>query len=55
VADLPTEEREIVGLIFYHGWTQAAVAELFQANERTVRRRWEAALLRLHGTLRDPK
>jgi RNA polymerase sigma-70 factor (ECF subfamily) len=53
VENLPTEEREVVGLIFYHGWKQAEVAELFQISERTVRRRWESALVKLHGTLKD--
>jgi RNA polymerase sigma factor (sigma-70 family) len=39
VEQLPVEEREVVGLIFYHGWTQAPIAELFDVSERTVRRR----------------
>jgi RNA polymerase sigma factor (sigma-70 family) len=47
VERLPAEEREVVGLVFYHGWTQAEVAELFQVSERTVRRRWETALEQL--------
>jgi DNA-directed RNA polymerase specialized sigma24 family protein len=47
------EEREVVGLIYYHGWTQAEVAHLFEVSERTIRRRWEAALTRLHRTLKD--
>jgi RNA polymerase sigma factor (sigma-70 family) len=51
VEQLPVEEREVVGLIFYHGWKQADVAELFQVNERTVRRRWQDALVKLHGIL----
>lgn len=51
VESLPVEERELVSLVYYHGWTQAQVAELFQVSERTVRRRWEAALARLHGML----
>jgi RNA polymerase sigma-70 factor (ECF subfamily) len=55
VETLPAEEREVVGLIFYHGWKQAAVAELMQINERTVRRRWEAALIKLHQFLREPE
>jgi RNA polymerase sigma-70 factor (ECF subfamily) len=54
VAGLPAEEREVVGLIFYHGWTQSAVAELLQISERTVRRRWESALRTLRGALKDP-
>jgi RNA polymerase sigma-70 factor (ECF subfamily) len=52
VARLPVEEREVVGLIFYHGWTQPTVAELLHVSERTVRRRWEAALLALRGALK---
>jgi len=51
VEGLPAEEREVVSLIFYHGWTQAEVAQLFQASERTIRRRWETALLTLHQRL----
>lgn len=44
---LPVEEREIVGLTFYHGWTQRRIAELFQVDERTIRRRWASARQRL--------
>jgi RNA polymerase sigma-70 factor (ECF subfamily) len=51
VAKLPAQEREFVGLIYYHGWTQAQVAELFQVSVRTVQRRWESALVKLHRTL----
>lgn len=47
VASLPDEERETVGLIYYHGWTQQAVADLLQASVRTVQRRWERAMVRL--------
>ncbi len=53
VEQLPAEQREVVGLIFYHGWTQVEVAELFQVNVRTVQRRWEAALVKLHQVLKD--
>jgi RNA polymerase sigma-70 factor (ECF subfamily) len=48
VDQLPAEEREVLGLVFYHGWTQAQVAELFQVNQRTIRRRWQSACLQLH-------
>jgi DNA-directed RNA polymerase specialized sigma24 family protein len=41
-----------VGLIYYHGWTQAQVAELFQVNVRTVRRWWESVLVELHRMLK---
>jgi RNA polymerase sigma-70 factor (ECF subfamily) len=56
VEQLPAEEREVVGLIFYHGWTQSEVAALFQVHVRTVQRRWEAALVKLHHSLQaeDP-
>jgi RNA polymerase sigma-70 factor (ECF subfamily) len=51
VDQLPAEEREVVGLTFYHGWTQAQVAELFQVDERTVRRRWRSAAMKLTEVL----
>jgi RNA polymerase sigma-70 factor (ECF subfamily) len=41
VEGLSPDEREVVSLIFYHGWTQAEVAQLFQTSERTIRRRWQ--------------
>jgi RNA polymerase sigma-70 factor (ECF subfamily) len=50
---LPVEEREVVGLIFYHGWKQSEVAELFQITERTVRRRWTSALEKLQQILAE--
>jgi RNA polymerase sigma factor (sigma-70 family) len=53
VEKLPVEEHEVVGLIYYHGWKQAEVAELFQVSERTVRRRWESALVKLRRSLKD--
>jgi RNA polymerase sigma factor (sigma-70 family) len=57
VEALPAEEREVVSLVFYHGWTQAQIADLFQVTERTVRRYWQTACLKLSaargGTLPD--
>ncbi len=47
VDQLPVEEREVVGLVFYHGWTQPQIAELFCVDTRTIRRRWSAACERL--------
>ena len=47
VARLPAEEREVVGLVFYHGWTQEETAELFGVTKRTVQRWWQSALLKL--------
>ena len=51
VERLPVEEREVFMLAFYHGWTQAQIAELFGVDERTVRRRWRAAGEKLHAAL----
>lgn len=53
VETLPAEEREVVSLIFYHGWKQQQVAELFQVNARTVRRWWQSALVKLHDICKD--
>jgi RNA polymerase sigma factor (sigma-70 family) len=52
VAELPTEQREVFGLVFYNGWSFAQIKELFQVSEKTVRRRWRAARLRLRERLR---
>jgi RNA polymerase sigma-70 factor (ECF subfamily) len=54
VANLPAEEREVFGLIFYHCWTQAEVAQLFQISERTVRRRLDSALVKLRALRNGP-
>jgi RNA polymerase sigma factor (sigma-70 family) len=46
---LPDEEREIVGLLFYQGLSQADAATLLDVSVRTVQRRWHSALCKLHG------
>jgi RNA polymerase sigma factor (sigma-70 family) len=51
VEGLPVDEREVVGLVFYHGWTRAQVAELLQVSERTVHRWWQSACRRLKDRL----
>jgi RNA polymerase sigma-70 factor (ECF subfamily) len=51
VEALPSAEREVVNLIFYHGWDQGGVAELFAVSKRTVRRLWHSACMQLHGAL----
>jgi RNA polymerase sigma factor (sigma-70 family) len=50
---LPEAEREVMGLVFYDGWTQAQIGELLEVDQRTVRRRWQSACLRLQETLGD--
>jgi RNA polymerase sigma-70 factor (ECF subfamily) len=53
VERLPSEQREVMGLKFYHGWTFVDIAGLLQVNERTVRRRWGAACAALQDALGD--
>jgi RNA polymerase sigma-70 factor (ECF subfamily) len=53
VENLPVEEREVVSLLFYHGWTQAEAAELLQVTVRTVQYRWQSALVKLHQRLNE--
>lgn len=48
---LPVEEREVVGLVFYHGWKQQQIADLFQVDARTIRRYWAAACAHLKSIL----
>jgi RNA polymerase sigma factor (sigma-70 family) len=49
---LPAIEREVVGLLWYHGLTQAEAGEVLGVSERTVKRHWLAARLKLHEALR---
>lgn len=51
VEKLPAEEREVVGLVFYHGWAQAQVAEVMGVSDRQVRRLWASAGVRLRELL----
>jgi len=53
VATLPEDEREVVALIYYHGWSRVQIAAFLHINERTVRRRWRSACLRLGEALGD--
>jgi RNA polymerase sigma-70 factor (ECF subfamily) len=53
VEGLAAAEREVVSLIFYHGWTQAEVADLFQVSDRMVRKRWVSACMRLRDAIGD--
>jgi RNA polymerase sigma-70 factor (ECF subfamily) len=53
VERLPVEEREVVGLIYYNGWTQAEAAEHLCVSKRSVQRHWSAAMLKLHALLKD--
>ena len=51
VERLPEEDREVFDLLWYQELSQAVAAELLGVSERTVKRRWAAARLRLHKVL----
>jgi RNA polymerase sigma-70 factor (ECF subfamily) len=48
---LPSEERDAFDLLFYQGMHQADAATLLGVSESTVKRRWQAARLRLFDAL----
>ena len=48
IGTLPDEEREVVGLLFYQGLSQAEAAEVLSVSLRTVQRRWHDSLCKLH-------
>ena len=51
VGRLPEEEREVFDLLWYQELSQAEAAELLGVSERTIKRRWASARLRLHKIL----
>jgi RNA polymerase sigma-70 factor (ECF subfamily) len=51
IAALPEEEREVFDLLWYQGLSQAEAAEVLNVSERTVKRRWQSARVRLHDAL----
>jgi RNA polymerase sigma-70 factor (ECF subfamily) len=50
---LPPDEREVVGLVYYHNWAQSEIGELLGVDERTVRRRLKSGLNRLREAMRN--
>ncbi len=48
---LPDEDRETFDLLWYQGLSQAEAAALLNVSERTIKRRWQSARLRLHEAL----
>lgn len=48
IGALPEDEREVIGLVFYQGLTQAEAADLLGISLRTLQRRWHDALCKLH-------
>lgn len=51
VEKLPVEEREAIGLVFYHGCTRGEAAEILGVSERTVHRWWQSGCERLNERL----
>jgi len=51
IGALPDEEREVFDLLWYQGLSQAEAAELLNVSERTIKRRWQSARLRLYEAL----
>jgi RNA polymerase sigma-70 factor (ECF subfamily) len=49
---LPDEEREVFDLLWYQGLSQAEAASMLKVSERTIKRRWQTARLRLHEALK---
>jgi RNA polymerase sigma-70 factor (ECF subfamily) len=48
---LPDEERAVFDLLWYQGLSQADAAVMLGVNERTIKRRWQSARLKLHDAL----
>jgi RNA polymerase sigma-70 factor (ECF subfamily) len=46
-AALPPEEREVFGLLWYQGLSQADAAKLLAVSPRTLKRRWHKARILL--------
>lgn len=51
VDKLPEDERQVVDLLFYQELTQEEAAAILKVSDRTVKRRWQAARLKLHDAL----
>jgi len=52
IEKLPEEEREVVDLLYFHGLTQIEAAAYLEVSERTVRRRWTVAKVKLFEGLK---
>ena len=50
IESLPSEQKEVVELLFYNGLSQDEAAEIIGVSTRTVKRYWRTAKLRLFET-----
>lgn len=56
VEKLPSDELEVVNLLYYEGLTQEEASKVLGISHRTLKHRWQAAKLKLHEELnRDGK
>jgi RNA polymerase sigma-70 factor (ECF subfamily) len=53
VEKLAEDEREVVDLLFYQGMTEREAAAALGISDRTVKRRWREARLKLYQDLKD--
>ena len=51
VEKLPADLRDVFSYTFYHGWTQAQIAEVLEISDRQVRRLWVEACQRLRAAI----
>jgi RNA polymerase sigma factor (sigma-70 family) len=51
IEDLPEDERAVFDLLWYQELSQMEAAHLLGISERTLKRRWASARLRLHDVL----
>ena len=50
---LPVREREVIGLTYYHGWTQTEIANLLRVSLRTVQRCQKSGIFLLRQAALD--
>jgi RNA polymerase sigma-70 factor (ECF subfamily) len=51
IEQLPEDERVIFDLLWYQGLAQAEAAAVLGVSERTVKRRWQSARLKIHEAM----
>ena len=47
----PRKNANVFSLLWYQGLTQAEAAEALETSERTIKRRWQSARLKLYDAL----